>query len=121
MAVILVAGFVVQFAAGHSSFNSSLIIHLHAFAFMAWTGIILAHTWLAAGGNLALHRKLGLLSVGWVILLLIPGPLVTISPVQTARTPFIFHPQHLLVANPMTLLGFAGLFGAALALRRQTA
>ncbi|MBP9233791.1 MAG: hypothetical protein KBF30_03890 [Hyphomonadaceae bacterium] len=120
MAVILVMGFVVQLAAGRSSFNSPLIIHLHAFAFMAWTGITLTQTWLAASGNLALHRKLGLLSVGWVILLLILGPLVTISTVQTARTPFFFQPQHFLVANPMTLLGFAGLFGAALALRRQT-
>ncbi len=121
MAVILVMGFVVQLAAGRSSFNSPQIIHLHAFAFMAWTGITLTQTWLAASGNLALHRKLGLLSVGWVILLLILGPLVTISTVQTARTPFFFQPQHFLVANPMTLLGFAGLFGAALALRRQTA
>lgn len=119
MAVILVAGFVVQLAMGRSSFNSPVIIHLHAFAFMAWVGITLTQTWLAASGDLALHRRLGVLSVAWVVLLLILGPLVTISTVQTARTPFFFQPQHFLIANPVSLLGFAGLFGAAIALRDQ--
>lgn len=120
MAIILVAGFVVQLAAGRSSFNAPLIVHLHAFVFMAWIGITLTQTWLAASGNLALHRKLGLLSMFWVVGLLILGPLVTIATVQTARTPFFFQPQHFLIANPLTLIGFAGLFAAAIVLRRQT-
>lgn len=119
MAIILVAGFVVQLAMGRSSFNSPIIIHLHAFAFMAWIGITLAQTWLAASGSLALHRKLGVYSIGWVILLMILGPLVTISTVQTGRTPFFFQPQHFLIANPMTLIGFAALFGAAMLLRHR--
>jgi len=119
MAVILLAGFVVQLALGRSSFNSPLIVHLHAVGFMTWVGITLTQTWLAASGNLTLHRKLGLLSIGWVIVLLILGPLVTIATVQTGRTPFFFQPQHFLIANPLTLLGFAGLFAAAIVLRQQ--
>lgn len=119
MAIILVAGFVVQLAMGRSSFNSPVIIHLHAFAFMAWIGITLAQTWLAAGGNLGLHRRLGVLSVGWFVLLLILGPLVTIATVQTGRTPFFFQPQHFLIANPMTLIGFVVLFGEAMLLRHN--
>lgn len=119
MAIILVAGFVVQLAAGRSSFNAPLIVHIHAFVFMAWIGITLTQTWLAAGGNLALHRKLGVASIGWVILLMILGPLVTLSTIQTGRTPFFFQPQHFLIANPMTLIGFAGLFTAALLLRHR--
>lgn len=119
MAVILLAGFVVQLALGRSSFNSPLIVHLHAFGFMTWVAITLTQTWLAASGNLTLHRKLGLLSIGWVIVLLILGPLVTIATVQTGRTPFFFQPQHFLIANPLTLLGFAGLFAAAIVLRQQ--
>jgi hypothetical protein len=87
---------------------------------MAWIGITLAQTWLAAGGNIALHRKLGLLSMFWVVGLLILGPLVTISTVQTARTPFFFQPQHFLIANPMVVIGFAALFAAAIAMRRRT-
>ncbi len=119
MAVILVAGFIVQLAMGRSSFNSPIIVHLHAFAFMAWVGITLGQTWLAAGGSLALHRKLGVFSVGWLILLLVLGPWVTIATVQTARTPFFFQPQHFLIANPLTLIGFAGLFTAAMLLRHR--
>jgi hypothetical protein len=68
---------------------------------------------------MAAHRKLGYLAVAWSIGLLILGPLVTIATVQTARTPFFFQPQHFLVANPVSLIGFAGLFFAAIALRRR--
>ncbi|HOY79594.1 MAG TPA: hypothetical protein PLN33_17390, partial [Hyphomonadaceae bacterium] len=101
MAIMLVAGFVVQLAMGRSSFNSPIVVHVHAFAFMTWIGITLAQTWLAAGGNLATHRKLGMFSIGWAILLIILGPLVTISSVQSGRRPFFFQPQHFLIANPM--------------------
>ncbi len=119
MAVILVAGFVVQLAMGRSSFGAPPIVHAHAIAFMGWVSITLAQVWLVAGGNMAAHRKLGYLAVAWSIGLLILGPLVTIATVQTARTPFFFQPQHFLVANPVSLIGFAGLFFAAIALRRR--
>ena len=75
---------------------------------------------IAAGANMALHRKLGYLAVAWSFGLLILGPLVTLATVQSGRTPFFFQPQHFLVANPMTLIGFAGLFWAGIALRRRT-
>ena len=119
MAVILVAGFVVQLAAGRSSFGAPLVVHAHAIAFMGWVAITLAQTWLAAGGNIAPHRKLGLLAILWTIALLILGPLVTLAAIQTGRTPFFFQPQHFLIANPMTLVGFIGLFAAAIIMRRQ--
>lgn len=120
MAVILVAGFVVQLAMGRSSFGAPLIVHVHAVVFMGWVAITLAQSWLAAGANMAVHRKLGYLAVAWSFGLLILGPLVTLATVQSGRTPFFFQPQHFLVANPMTLIGFAGLFWAGVALRRQT-
>lgn len=119
MAVILLAGFVVQLALGRSSFSAPLIVHLHALVFMGWVGITLSQAWLVAGGNLALHRKLGQVAVIWAIGLLILGPLVTIANIQSGRTPFFFQPQHFLVANPMTLIGFAALFSAAIIMRRQ--
>lgn len=119
MAVILVAGFVTQLALGRSSFTAPLVVHAHGIAFMGWVAITLTQTWLAAGGNVALHRKLGLLAIAWVIALLVLGPLVTIATVQASRTPFFFQPQLFLIANPMTLVGFVGLFVAAVALRRR--
>lgn len=120
MALVLISGFVVQLAAGRSSFGAPLIVHAHAVAFMGWVAITLTQTWLGASGNMALHRQLGRLAVVWVIALLILGPMVTIAAINTGRTPFFFQPQHFLVANPMTLIGFVGLFAAAIALRRQT-
>lgn len=120
MAILLVAGFVAQLALGRSSFAAPAVVHAHAIVFMGWVGITLAQTWLVSAGNLATHRKLGQLAVVWSIGLLILGPLVTLATVQTARTPFFFQPQHFLIANPMTLIGFAGLFGAAILLRRRT-
>lgn len=120
MAFVLVSGFVVNLALGRSSFNAPLIVHLHAVVFMGWVGIVLAQSWLATGGNVAMHRQLGKLAVVWAIGLMVFGTLVTVAATQTGRTPFFFQPQHFLVANPVTLLGFAGLLGAAIALRRQT-
>ncbi len=119
MAVILLTGFVVQLALGRSSFSAPPVVHLHAVVFMGWVGITVAQAWLVAGGNLALHRKLGMIAVAWSVGLLIVGPLVTIANIQSARTPFFFQPQHFLVANPMTLIGFAALFSAAIVMRRK--
>lgn len=120
MAVVLVSGFVVQLATGRSSFNAPLIVHAHAVVFMGWVGITLAQTWLAASGNIALHRNLAKLALVWVIGLLIFGTWVTTATVQTGRTPFFFQPQHFLVANPMTLVGFVALLGAAIHMRGKS-
>lgn len=120
MAIILVSGFAVQLALGRSNFGAPLIVHAHAIAFMGWVAITLTQAWLAAGASMTMHRRLGQVAVIWTIGLLILGPLVTLAAIQTARTPFFFQPQHFLIANPMTLIGFAGLFAAAIVMRRQT-
>ncbi len=120
MAFVLVSGFVVQLAMGRSSFNAPLIVHVHAVVFMGWVGIVLAQSWLATGGNIQTHRQLGKLAAVWAAAMLVLGTLVTIATIQSGRTPFFFQPQHFLIANPMSLLGFAGLLAAGVALRRQT-
>lgn len=120
MAIILVSGFVVHLAMGRSSFNAPLIVHVHAVVFMGWVGITLAQTWLATGGNIAVHRKLARLALLWVIGLLIFGTWVTVASVQSGRSPFFFQPQHFLVANPLSLVGFVGLLAAAVHMRHKT-
>lgn len=119
MAIVLLLGFVVQLALGRSSFNAPLVVHVHAVVFMGWVGIVLTQAWLATSGNIAWHRSVGRLAVVWTAALLVFGTLVTVTTVQSGRTAFFFQPQHFLIANPMTLLGFLGLFGAAVALRRR--
>lgn len=120
MAVVLVSGFVVQLALGRSSFGAPPVVHVHALVFMSWVGITLTQTWLGASGAIATHRTLGRFAVAFSLLLLIMGPMVTIAAVQTGRVPFFFQPQHFLVANPLSMIAFAGLFAAAVALRKQT-
>lgn len=120
MAVILVAGFVVQLAMGRSSFNAPLIVHAHAVVFMGWVGIVLTQVWLAGAGNIAVHRQVGKLAAVWAIGLLVFGTLVTVAAVQTGRTPFFFQPQHFIVANPISLYAAIGLLIAAYVMRKQT-
>ena len=120
MAVILVAGFLVQLAMGRSSFSAPAIVHAHGVLFMGWVGIVLTQVWLAGTGNVALHRRIGKLAAVWAVGLLVFGTWVTVATVQTGRTPFFFQPQHFVVANPLTLYAAIGLLVAAYVMRKQT-
>jgi hypothetical protein len=119
MAIMQVAGFAVQLAAGRSSFDAPLIVHLHAGAFMGWVAIFVTQPWLAKAGAIALHRVLGRVALVWAFCLLALGVLVTWAAVHTGRTPFFFQPQHFLIANPVGLIGALSLFAAAVALRKR--
>ena len=119
MAIVLVSGFLVQYLLGRSSFSSPVIVHLHAVVFMGWVAITLAQAWLAAAGSRNLHRTLGGLAFVWVFFMGVAAPLATVNAVRTGRVPFFFQPQHFLLADPATLVGFLVLFGGAVALRRR--
>ena len=120
MAAVVVLGFSTQFLAGRSTFGSPLRVHVHAVVFMGWVAIFVAQSLLATRGPMALHRKLGWLAVGWMIAMITAAMVVMVAVVRDGVSPFFFQPQHFLIANPLALLGFAGLTGAAIALRRRT-
>lgn len=120
MAVTIAAGFSLQLAMGRSSFGAPPLIHAHAIAFMGWVVIYLTQNILVASGNVALHRRLGWLAAGWVILMVVLGCAVTAFDIRFGRVPFFFRPLQFLVFDPLTLIGFAGLTYAAIALRRRT-
>jgi len=120
MAVTIAAGFLLNLVMGRSSFGAPPIIHAHALTFMGWVVIFLTQNILAAGGNIALHRRLGWLAAGWVVLMLAIGCAVTVFDIRVGRVPFFFKPLQFLVFDPMTLIGFAGLTYAAVALRKRT-
>ena len=63
---------------------------------------------------------LGIIALIGAVGILVLGALVTTNAVQTGRTPFFFLPQHFLIVNPLTAVGFAGLFYAAVAKRNQS-
>jgi len=59
MAVVLVAGFSLNLAAGRSSFALPLLYHLHGMVFMGWIALYVTQTALIAGRALRWHRRLG--------------------------------------------------------------
>lgn len=120
MAFVIAAGFSVQLAMGRSSFASPPLVHAHAIAFMGWVGLYVTQNAFVATGNIALHRRLGWLGAGWVVVMVVLGCLVTIAIARRGQVPFFFQPVHFLVFDPMTLFTFAGLTAAAIVRRRQT-
>ncbi|MDZ4370254.1 MAG: hypothetical protein U1C74_02375 [Phenylobacterium sp.] len=120
MTLVLVAGFSLQLAMGRSSFSAPLFVHAHAVVFMGWVGIYLLQNVFVATGQMALHRRLGWIAAGWVVLMLVTGCVVTIAIVQRGAVPFFFRPLHFLVFDPLSLFAFAGLTAAAIRMRRQT-
>lgn len=120
MALILVAGFSVQLAAGRSSFHSPWLVHLHAVTFFGWTSYYVLQTGLAASGSLSLHRRLGWVGAGWAVALVVVGIATTVVMVRRGAAPFFFTPLGFLLMNSLTVLSFAGLIAAAIVLRRRT-
>nr|WP_310524138.1 hypothetical protein [Polymorphobacter sp.] len=120
MALLVVAGFSTQLAMGRSSFASPPLVHAHAIVFMGWVALYVAQTAFATRGNTRLHRRLGWIGAGWVVLMLVFGCAVTIAIARRGQVPFFFRPQQFLVFDPLTLFAFAGLTAAAITLRRQT-
>lgn len=120
IALVLVAGFSVQLAAGRSSFDVPLIVHLHAFVFFGWVLLFVTQSGLIAAGNVALHRRLGKLSAVWIPAMVVLGFAITVESMRRTGGPFFFGASEFLIGNPTGLLTFSALVGAALALRRRT-
>lgn len=120
MALIVVLGFSFQLAMGRSTFASPLRVHVHAVLFMGWVAIFVLQSQLATRGPLPLHRRLGWLALGWIALMLGAALTVIVAMARNGTVPFFFTPQHFLLADPLTLIGFVGLTAGAIAMRKRT-
>jgi hypothetical protein len=120
MALVLVAGFSMQLAAGRSSFGAPIHVHVHAFIFFGWTVLYVLQNALAATGSIALHRRLGWLGAGWMGAMVVVGIYVTVLMVRRGGVPFFFTPAYFLVMDSLAVLSFAGLSIAAILMRRRT-
>ena len=92
MGLTVVAGFSLHYFMGRSTFAARPLVHLHGLAFMGWVGIFVTQAWLATHGPIALHRRLGWIGAGWVVLLIVMGCLISIDVTQRGTAPFFFHP-----------------------------
>ncbi|UZK66175.1 hypothetical protein [Sphingomonas sp. M1-B02] len=120
MALTIVAGFSVQVAMGRSTFAAPPLVHFHAFVFFGWVVIYVAQNVLVTRGSMALHRRLGWLAAGWASAMVVVGIYTTVTMVRFASSPFFFRPAYFLVMNSLSVIAFAGLVAAAIALRRRT-
>ena len=120
MAGTILAGFSLNIVTGRSTFASPLLVHAHALVMMTWLAIYLAQNMLILAGNVALHRRLGWIAVLWVPLMVVMGLLITRYSLQAKGSPPFFDQNQFAISNPLQLLGFAGLVGWAVAVRRNT-
>ena len=120
VAVITVAGFGLNIVLGRSSFAAPPLVHAHAIVFMGWVAIFVTQSVLATTGRIALHRRLGWLAAGWTLLMIGLGWAVTAAMVQRGGVPFFFQPLHFLVFDPLSVIAFAGLTWAAIAMKSRT-
>ena len=120
MAATIVAGFSFNIAMGRSSFGAPWLVHFHAWVMMGFVGLYLAQNALIFSGNVALHRRLGWLSVIWIPAIVVMGFAITRYSLQTAGGPPFFDQNQFLISNPLHLLGFAGLASWAVAIRKNT-
>jgi len=120
MALIVVTAFSFHFAMGRSTFAAPVLVHVHAVLFMGWVAFYVLQNALVATGSVATHKRLGWIGLGWMILLVVVGTWVTVAMVRRGTVPFFFEPSYFLVMNPVTVITFAGLGVAAIAMRRRT-
>lgn len=124
MAIVIAAttlsGFTLQFVMGRSSLASPWWVHLHGMTAVGWLLIYVTQNVLVFGRAVPLHRRLGWFAtvyLGWMV---VAGMTVTVMAGITHRIPGFFEPNVFLVMDWMTVLVFAGLTLAGVALRAQT-
>lgn len=120
MAATIVAGFSFNLAMGRSSFSMPWLVHFHAWVMMGWVGLYLTQNSLIFVGNVALHRRLGWLSMIWLPAIAVMGLVITRWSLQAEGGPPFFDQNEFLVSNPAMLFLAVGLAGWAVSVRRNT-
>ena len=98
------------------------LLMLHGVAMTLWIGLFIAQIGLVAAGRTDLHRRVGLLGGGLVVLIIVVNVLAAIDAGQRGFTPTPQVTPIMFMAVPLVdVLVFAILVGAALWHRRQSA
>lgn len=120
MAATIIAGFSFNLVTGRSSFALPWLVHFHAWVMMGWLGLYVVQNGLIFSNNVALHRRLGWLSVLFLPLMLLMGLLITRFSLQTTGGPPFFDQNQFLVSNPFQLFSVVGMVSWAVLVRRNT-
>jgi hypothetical protein len=121
VAVVVAAGFGPSYASSLAPPGLPFWVHLHGAVMTAWIVLFGVQAWLARRRSLTLHRRLGWLSIGLVAAMVPLGLATNALAIHRGATPPFFTPAQMMAADVLDLTLFAGLFTAAVLLRRQAA
>ncbi len=102
---------------------SSMLVDLHGLVMTAWVIFFVAQVWLIRTKRVKVHMNLGLIGIALATLILVVGFFTAASAAKygSPSTPPGVTPLGFLVVPFFDLVLFAGLFGAAIYYRRQSA
>ncbi len=91
------------------------VLTIHALLFFGWTLLLIYQTWLAASGNIARHRDVGLIGVSLATAMTIFGALAAINAANRAIAAHFADGGEAFMIVPMaSILSFAVLVTAAI-------
>ena len=120
VAAIVVAGFGPTYAAGLAPPGLPFWVHLHGAVMTSWIILFATQAALVRRRSLALHRALGLGSIGLVVVMVPLGIATDLLAIRRGATPPFFTPETVFAADVCNVLLFAGLFAWALIWRHRT-
>lgn len=121
MAAIVVVGFGSWGLRGMVNYGMlPPLVHVHALAFAGWMALYLAQSVLAVRGSMARHHRLGWFGAGLAVAIVALGAITTGDAIRRASYPPFFEAGAFLAISVLQLAAFAGLFAAAIALRRRS-
>lgn len=98
------------------------VIHFHAVIYLGWLGLFITQTALAATGRTAAHIKLGKIGIGYGVVVLIVGLIVSFAMFAIrVRAGQLEQATASLMAPLVDMVVFAPLFAAAVHFRRKPA
>ncbi|WP_421736679.1 hypothetical protein [Caulobacter sp.] len=121
VALVVVSGFGPSYASSLAPPGLPLWVHLHGAVMSAWIVLFAVQSWLVGRRSLSLHRRLGWLSIGLVVVMAPLGVLTNAMAIHRGATPPFFTPAMMMAADGLDLCLFVGLYGAAILLRRNGA
>jgi hypothetical protein len=115
-----VAGFGFFFAIGASSFDSPWWVHTHALMMSGFLGLYIVQNWLVQRGDIAAHRRLGIIGAIWSVWLVAFSCWAITRTIALGRIAPFFTPNFFLAMDWLNMAVFAALAGAALRLRNRS-
>lgn len=94
-------------------------VHLHGLVMVAWIALFAVQAALVRWRRFDLHRTLGFASIGLVVPMVPLGFATNFLAIRRGSTPPFFTPAEMMAADCTDMVLFAGLFAAAVMLRKR--